>query len=54
MINAGNREAVLKVLMNLETAHDGLAALPETHKREIAYQTIESAHEAVASLLLQK
>ncbi len=53
-MNATQKDTVLKILANIQTAHELLEQLPETFKREDAYAVIENAHEAVAALLVSR
>lgn len=53
-MSIGNRDAILKVLQNLQAASDGLSIISESFKRENAVKLIEDAHQAVALLLLSR
>ncbi len=54
MLTNGQKEAVLKSMMELEVAHQQLATVNECPRRESAYKLIEEAHQAVALLLIMK
>jgi hypothetical protein len=49
-----HRKNIINIMMNIELAHDELAQLPESYKRDEAYALIEKAHQAVALLLVTR
>jgi len=50
----GTRKTILNIMMNLELAHDEMSQLPQSYKRDDAYELIEQAHKAVSLLLVTK
>jgi hypothetical protein len=53
-MNAASKTIIFNIMQNLETAHEEMTHLPESFRRESAYDLIEKAHQAVALLLLSK
>lgn len=53
-VSNSHRDIILKITQHLESAHDGMNSIPESYKRDQAYELIEKAHQAVANLLLKR
>ena len=53
-MSESNRKITLNIMTNLQLAHDEMRILPESYKRDEAYNLIEAAHQAVALLLVQR
>jgi len=52
-MNQIQRDEILKIMMNLEMAHDSLSGTKQCYKRDTAVQLIENAHGAVSKLLIE-
>lgn len=54
MTSDTQKNTILKIMDNLEIAHESLSVIPESYKRDEAYKLIVAAHQAVALLLVTR